>query len=52
MVITCITTGLHFDKRVARLITAMTLLATAVGDVVFRFFLDRIDRNRSLVLSI
>src|SRR4051812_3489413 len=52
MVITYIATDLHFDKGVAGMIASMTLLATAVGGLIFGFLADRIGRTRSLVLSI
>lgn len=52
MVITHIAKDLQFDKGVAGLIASMTLLATAIGGLVFGFVADRLGRTRSLVLSI
>src|SRR5438105_13218147 len=52
MVISYIATDLHFDKGVAGMVASMTLLATAVGGLVFGFLADGIGRTRSLVLSI
>src|SRR6266576_3324994 len=52
MVITHIAKDLQFDKGVAGIIASMTLLATAVGGLIFGFLADRLGRTRSLVLSI
>jgi MFS family permease len=52
MVIRYISVDLHFDKGVAGMIASLTLLATAVGGLVFGYLADRIGRTRSMVLSI
>ena len=52
MMIKYISADLAFDKGVAGLIASMTLLATAVGGLVFGFLADRLGRTRSMVLSI
>lgn len=52
MMIRYISADLHFDKSVAGVIASTTLLATAVGGLVFGFLADRIGRTRSMVLSI
>lgn len=52
MVLRYIAVDLHFDKGVAGAIASLTLLATAVGGLVFGYLADRIGRTRSMVLSI
>lgn len=52
MMIRYISAELAFDKGLAGVIASMTLLATAVGGLVFGFLADRIGRTRSMVLSI
>ncbi|SDV46138.1 MFS transporter [Chitinasiproducens palmae] len=52
MVIRFISADLHFDKGVAGAIASLTLLATAVGGLIFGYLADRIGRTRSMVLSI
>jgi MFS family permease len=52
MMIRYISVDLSFDKGLAGVIASMTLLATAVGGLVFGFLADRIGRTRSMVLSI
>lgn len=52
MVIREISTELHFDKGVAGMIASLTLVATAVGGLIFGYLADRIGRTRSLILSI
>lgn len=52
MMIRYISVDLHFDKGVAGAIASLTLLATAVGGLLFGFLADRIGRTRSMVLSI
>ncbi len=52
MVIRYISVDLHFDKGVAGMIASLTLLATAVGGLVFGYLADRVGRTRSMVLSI
>ncbi|WP_246867414.1 MFS transporter [Diaphorobacter sp. LR2014-1] len=52
MMIKYISADLSFDKGMAGVIASMTLLATAVGGLVFGFLADRIGRTRSMVLSI
>jgi MFS family permease len=52
MMIRYISVDLSFDKGLAGVIASMTLLATAVGGLIFGFLADRIGRTRSMVLSI
>ncbi len=52
MMIRVISVDLAFDKGMAGIIASTTLLATAVGGLVFGFLADRIGRTRSMVLSI
>jgi MFS family permease len=43
---------LGMDKRTGGLLNSLTLLASALGGVLFGFLADRIGRTRSLMLSI
>ncbi|KAF1049990.1 MFS transporter [Xylophilus sp.] len=52
MMIRYVSADLGFDKGIAGTIASMTLLATAVGGLVFGFLADRIGRTRSMILSI
>ncbi|WP_414447342.1 MFS transporter [Burkholderia sp. 22PA0099] len=52
MVMPSIAADLHFDQGLAGIVASMTLVATAVGGLVFGFLADRIGRTRSMVMSI
>lgn len=52
MMITYISADLGFDRSAAGMVASATLIATALGGLVFGFLADRIGRTRSMVLSI
>ncbi len=52
MVLAHLMRDLGMDKATAGLLNSLTLLASALGGLVFGFLADRIGRTRSLMLSI